>query len=67
MAMSSDTSRSTANRLGDTDSAERLGVPPGEQEVRHSAALAGIVVGDVQELLEGKSDAVFHVLSFQQP
>ena len=39
----------------------------GEQEVRHPAALAGIVVRDVQQLLEGKSDAVFNVLSSQQP
>ncbi|WP_164829065.1 MULTISPECIES: hypothetical protein [Sinorhizobium] len=54
-------------QVGDVEAAERLGVPPGEQEVRHPAAVAGIVVGDVQQLLEGESDAVFHVLSFQQP
>jgi len=64
--MSSETSRSTANRSA-------MSKPPSAsafhqaREVRHPAALAGIVVRDVQQLLEGKSDAVFHVLSSQQP
>lgn len=58
--MSSETSTANRSAMSKPPSASAFHQA---REVRHPAALAGIVVRDVQQLLEGKSDAVFHVLS----
>jgi hypothetical protein len=48
-------------QIGDVEAAIGVGIPPGEQKVRHPPALAAIVAGDVQQFFERKSDPVFHL------
>ncbi|MDX0190331.1 hypothetical protein GOC18_24090 [Sinorhizobium meliloti] len=65
--MSSETPRSTANRSAMSKPPSASAFHQASRKFATPAALAGIVVGDVQQVLEGKSDAVFHVFSSRQP
>lgn len=55
--------RVNIGEIGQIESAVNLGVPLDEQEIRHPLSLAGVFVGDVEELFEGEEDPVFHVRS----
>jgi hypothetical protein len=52
--------RIEGGEIGQVEAAMNVGVPPGENEVGDTASLAGIAVGDVEQLFEGEPDAIFH-------
>ncbi len=52
--------RIKVGKIGQVETAMHIGIPPGEQEIGDAPALPGVAVGDVEQLPDGETDAVFH-------